>query len=786
MAPTQKLGLFSSSKLSTPVSGGHLACNPAIDLTATAGDAGNILVVWRANDQLVSKHTERNQKVLAVKWKEDGQFLAAGWSDGVVRLAGLESSKAVHHIRVCEAADAKIDFIAWSRNVTGKRSGVRIPLGALPWRDIDLGEVKSLVDLPHELTFLEVETALPKISPLPVSGGLGDDMFVFSTTSSLEFVFRPIGPEEADALHVMIVGTTDGGVHLSIYDSFVIGSFKYSPRTPAPSPSVFQLCGHGSHPEISTHALLFRPRGGDGTSINLVPIDLTFVHYSPVNLSLLASKMTAMQNLLRYLKQTQAHMIGEWKSTRELPGRFLNAVKEDLDNMERGPVSIVQALCHTVVTGHVFPPLKEWLVDSLAERGHKRWDKAVVSGLENLRGLMHENFMPALERCGIILSRLLGIARFHDTRESIGFTPAQITRLMDIVSCLTVIAHKILLSVMDELEHFQAFSSWLRLEIDKQASSTLSDELTEKEATMDNSKVLAYIQRYLVTSPLEYYFGEATREDYAKSQALVEDGASLLELLDKQLQRQEAGQRYMQALLHIGFLVDYLTSRASILFQNIAEAEKRTVRFGHPTELSVGQKIWKQDVQMCPKRKSCGTEVAAFTAIISESEKDRVSLFRTSIPIVNGISGISVTEACSLVLPRDTSIVDFKFLDDNALLILCSTKEEPAHTLLRISYRSAAIPYAEYRRVRATKAVDLPSHNAPSQVCLSFGFSKMPTGFTPVQMEVQKKSSARGEIPARVCLLGRDKAMLLVYALPEDLDTATHQLSLETVDVPMQ
>jgi anaphase-promoting complex subunit 4 len=72
MAPTPKLGLFSSSKLSTPVSGGHLACNPVIDLTATVGDAGNVLFVWRANDQLVSKHTERNQKALAVKWKEDG------------------------------------------------------------------------------------------------------------------------------------------------------------------------------------------------------------------------------------------------------------------------------------------------------------------------------------------------------------------------------------------------------------------------------------------------------------------------------------------------------------------------------------------------------------------------------------------------------------------------------------------------------------------------------------------------------------------------------------------
>jgi len=80
----------------------------------------------------------------------------------------------VHHIRVCEPGGAKIDFIAWSRNVTGRASTARNPSSRLSSHDISLdGRPKNLLDLPHELTFLEVETALPKISPLPVSGGSG-------------------------------------------------------------------------------------------------------------------------------------------------------------------------------------------------------------------------------------------------------------------------------------------------------------------------------------------------------------------------------------------------------------------------------------------------------------------------------------------------------------------------------------------------------------------------------------------------------------------------------------
>lgn len=97
-------------------------------------------------------------------------------------------------------------------------------------------------------------------------------------------------------------------------------------------------------------------------------MDLHFVSYCPVNLPLLAHKTRTFQTLLRYIKQTYLHMKSEWKSTRELPSRFLLGITEDLQSMPGGPVSIVQALYHTVVTGHVYPPVKEWLVDSLAER----------------------------------------------------------------------------------------------------------------------------------------------------------------------------------------------------------------------------------------------------------------------------------------------------------------------------------------------------------------------------------------------------------------------------------
>jgi anaphase-promoting complex subunit 4 len=199
-------------------------------------------------------------------------------------------------------------------------------------------------------------------------------MFVFSTRASLDFVFRPFKAEDTDTVDVMLVGTKDGNIHLSIYDSFVIGNFRPGPPDNAAALEGLELCCHASTPDISTHSLLLKPQGDRRDAVYLLPIDLTFVHSSPVNLSLLASKTTTLQNLLRYIMQTQVHMVGEWKSTRELPGRFLAGVQEDLEKMPNGSVSIVQALYHTLVTGHVFPPVREWLVDRLAERVRERLD----------------------------------------------------------------------------------------------------------------------------------------------------------------------------------------------------------------------------------------------------------------------------------------------------------------------------------------------------------------------------------------------------------------------------
>jgi anaphase-promoting complex subunit 4 len=207
---------------------------------------------------------------------------------------------------------------------------------------------------------------------------------------------------------------------------------------------------------------------------------------------------------------------------------------------------------------------------------------------------------------------------------------------MDIVSCLTLVGHKILLLVMDELDLFAAFSTWLRFQIDRlAASSSAGDELTEKEATMENGKVLAYIQTYLVNRPADIFFDEVAKEDYTTDWDHADSGSSLLEMLDKQLKRQEDGQPYMKALPHVEFLVAYLQSRANGIFKSIADAQRRSVRFGQSTRISLGQPIGKIDARMC-----------AVSREVSRRLMSSVLISLLTNLVQDGVDGLNFTALC--------------------------------------------------------------------------------------------------------------------------------------------
>ena len=104
---------------------------------------------------------------------------------------------------------------------------------------------------------------------------------------------------------------------------------------------------------------------------------------------------------------------------------------------------------------------------------------------------------------------------------------------------------------------------------------------------------------------------------------------------------------------------------------------------------------------------------------------------------------------------------------------MTSTADEPESVLIRIAYRplSLSLPYSAYvpgQWPAAEVTINAPGTKADKgAIARYFGFDHGPK-FTPVQMEVQSACRLRGEVPARVCLVAKDRSTYKTYALPEE------------------
>lgn len=189
---------------------------------------------------------------------------------------------------------------------------------------------------------------------------------VFSSRASIDAIFHSPQKSSNDLVDVLFVAFSDGGAHLRIFNCFEIGNFPLASDINVTPP--VEALVHTSHPLSSTHAVLTSERGEITSSsvLRVITLDLRFIVKCGRYLYLLASKITQLQNLLRYINQTQRQIMNEWKNIHELPTRFLRSVADELQ--EKCHCDVVTALYHLVVTGNCFPPIKEFLVDIVGER----------------------------------------------------------------------------------------------------------------------------------------------------------------------------------------------------------------------------------------------------------------------------------------------------------------------------------------------------------------------------------------------------------------------------------
>ncbi|KAJ6080859.1 hypothetical protein N7499_005733 [Penicillium canescens] len=798
---------------------GAVAYCPTMDLIALATEDEE-LRVFRLNGQRVFGGSfggdpylgedEEDGEIRGMAWKGNGRLLAVACGDGSLRIISSYSGKTVHHYRTYqhqhageEAADSteqkslpKVTCLGWGVNFTDSKAAQRhlhesaghISVDDLLAPGIHPSKAAAVLkaDLPRELALLDVESSLPKLSTLPATGGEDD---VFSSRASLDAIFHS-ARDTNDSVDVLSVGFDDGSVHLRIFDCFEIGSFPVG-RTPGVAGSC-PVLRHASHPLSSTHALLASAVDGDGETrtLELVTLDLRFITKSGRYLSLLASKTTQLQNLLRYVGQVQRQIELEWKNAQELPARFLRSVNEDLQ--EKCQCDFITAIYHLVVTGHCYGPMKEFLVDIVGERGHKRWEKAVGGGYENIRRLTHECLLPALERSQVLLSRLVGLSKFHKLSDVLGLDTPKLNAIVETLDCLHLLAHRILILTNEELDQFGAFSRWLRHEINILNSEPLSqtlEELQDKRDLFDVPPTVKYITGALTKSALRNFIRQLPMmgppPPSSDKWLPLPDGhdSSFYDAFKSLLQQQ----RVAQDKGGDGTSVDApklndLTRRLGVQFEKvfgeIALTQRRGILHRSPITLHSDCDQGVIDLAVCYEDCEEGHPCSIYVATRSKTSKYQAYIYRVVLDSIGGVSSTRSTSIATLDLEEGT-IRQLQFVADHTLMILWTNSRGSSHLLnfpfQPLSAHSNPPPFIlDYIESEATPASLKPSvpatkldlsDSSPHAEVLKHVFASTGPKANPVCIDVNGRKGRRA-----VCALYGDAMRYEVLDLDAAID----------------
>ena len=596
-----------------------------MDLIAVVTDEEG-LDVYRINGQRAFglKRKSEDVHVDAMQWEFNGKSIAVSWSDGSTDLVSAETGKVTHKdvmlpgvesgngSIVGEETQARVKCIGWGLNFinveavkrrTGlkpKTNGAAADVFGKPttedWdafkddttledflqRQPDFQTLDIAPDLPDELAMMDTEALLPKLPAIPLPPALPfmrvsqADSGAFSSQAEVDSLLHSHHLKDHNSVDMFIRVSDRGTVHPSIYDSLETVNVQL-PR--AWNMSSTPLL-HTSHPYSCTHSLLMRTGSVNSPgkkNIALIPLTLNFIPNAGIYLHLIAAKTSQLQNLLLYITQTLQRVRAFFKHAQDLPRKFMMNISETLEEKELG--DLVTNIFHIACTGNCNPVMKEWLVDELAEAGHKRWDNTVTTSFTTLLALLHENLIPALDRCSIVISRLRGLAQFHDRDWIFSGPITDFSALLETLKNMRLLAHTAMLYASEEKRKFHGFSKWLRFTIDFEATEPESQsriEMEQRDPGVDVAQVLAYIQYGLTNSDLTPYLRpEAQLGGYPK---IKEKEAASYEDTKKAVELLKEGATFKEEALCLEHVLGHLATGVTGLLKQVSKWQEANIQ----------------------------------------------------------------------------------------------------------------------------------------------------------------------------------------------------------------
>jgi anaphase-promoting complex subunit 4 len=318
-------------------------------------------------------------------------------------------------------------------------------------------------------------------------------------------------------------------------------------------------------------------------------------------------------------------------------------------------------------------------------QGHKRWEKAVASGYEIVRRLTHECLLPALERCEVLLSRLIGLSKFQKLSEVLGLETSDLNAIVETLDCLHLLAHQIIITANEELTQFHAFSRWLRHQIEMLSAEPMSqtlEELMEKTDLVEYPLTLKYIRGALTKSSLRNYIQQLPMMGFARPPPPSEDNwaptdgdtRSFYDKFKKLLNQQIKASADAEPveLPKLNNLTKRLGLQFEKVFSQIAVTQKRGILHRSPLTLHRECDKTVLDSTMRYEDVGSGEQLSViYVASRLATSKHLLHIYRAVLDVENGVS--STREArVGVINLHDGIIRQVHFAEGNNMMVLWS------------------------------------------------------------------------------------------------------------------
>ncbi|KAI8871761.1 hypothetical protein GQ42DRAFT_154186 [Ramicandelaber brevisporus] len=341
--------------------------------------------VWLFGPSLASSASSSGTEPCSMAWRPDGQVLAIGHTDGVIRLYSTETGRELHQYRAVQSSSstasastsAKVTRIIWCKSHADVNRSEIDPERLLP---------------PLAPVGLEPDAIISASLSLRQQCRLDDEQRIaLNSTAAAATSGLSISKDGAD---VIVSISASGNIHLNLSGTFNIGSIGQIECDGDDKCDIIDA----SIAEDMTHLVVI-VKHDEQQQLRLHQFRLNVLSESLPQTTIIANESLVLTRLLGELDNAINQLIKDWKSEiKEVNLRQVKKLDESILQQGREDVTAETELLSVFATGVPSPAVDQFIQHDLAGNHLRQWSTSIDTGCTSILIRLRESLQPIITR----------------------------------------------------------------------------------------------------------------------------------------------------------------------------------------------------------------------------------------------------------------------------------------------------------------------------------------------------------------------------------------------------